>query len=142
MFFFLQRGTPARTRRRATRAPRRWIPDKLAPRERGLCCTNVIMADPEHGTLLPVCGWHRTACVLTHQPDNDPASKPVTIPNADGLCVSHSGRENGRFKFASTRVFRARASRRTWPRVESAPRDDRSSPNQPKRVEIGRARSL
>ena len=76
--------------------PRRWIPDKLAPRERGLCCTNVIMADPEHGTLLPVCGWHRTACVLTHQPDNDPASKPVTIPNADGLCVSHYVAKYGR----------------------------------------------
>ncbi|KAH8064282.1 hypothetical protein JL722_1144 [Aureococcus anophagefferens] len=58
-------------------SPGRWIPDKLAPRERGLCCTNVIMADPEHGTLLPICGWHRTACVLTHQPDNDPASHYV-----------------------------------------------------------------
>ncbi|KAH8072322.1 hypothetical protein JL721_3588 [Aureococcus anophagefferens] len=77
-------------------SPGRWIPDKLAPRERGLCCTNVIMADPEHGTLLPVCGWHRTACVLTHQPDNDPASKPVTIPNADGLCVSHYVAKYGR----------------------------------------------
>ena len=41
------------------------------------------------GELLPVCGWHQKACVLVHQPDNDPAAKPVTIPNADGLCISH-----------------------------------------------------
>ena len=33
------------------------------------------------------------------------------------------------FKFASTRAFRARAFRKKHPRVESAPRDDRSSKN-------------
>ena len=47
-----------------------------------------------------------------------------------------------RFNVASTRVFRARAFRKPHPRFESAPRDDRSSKNQPKRAENERDRSL
>ena len=39
-------------------------------------------------------------------------------------------------------MFRARAFRKQYPRFESAPRDDRSSKSQPKRVENGRDRSL
>ena len=41
---------------------------------------------------------------------------------------------------ASTCVFRARAFRDRHPRIEAAQKDDRSSKNQPKRVEHGRAR--
>ena len=42
----------------------------------------------------------------------------------------------------STRVCRARAFQNKRPRVETVPRDDRSSKNQPKRVDTDRPRSL
>ena len=42
----------------------------------------------------------------------------------------------------TARVFRARALWERHPRVERAPRDDRSSKNRPKRAENGRDRSL
>ena len=52
------------------------------------------------------------------------------------------GAGTGGFEVASTRVFRARSFRKKHRRFESAPRDDRSSKNEPKRVDHGRERSL
>ena len=60
--------------------------------------------------------------------------------NAAFMKVSDAGGK--RFKVASTRIFRARSFPRKDPRVESAPRDDRPSKNEPKRMENDRARSL
>jgi hypothetical protein len=54
--------------------------------------------------------------------------------------LAWAGRE--RCNVASTCVFRARAFRKKHPRFETVPRDDRSSKNQPKRVENGRDMSL
>ena len=52
------------------------------------------------------------------------------------------GQDKGDSTSLQRECSRARAFRKQHPCFESAPRDDRSSKNQPKRVETGRARSL
>ena len=52
--------------------PCAWKPDRKVTRERGLVCTNTVLRNPETRALEPCCGWHATACVLTHAPDNAP----------------------------------------------------------------------
>ena len=66
----------------------------------------------------------------------------VSVPNARFWSEFARPRAKERFNVASTLVFRARAFRKKHPRFETVPRDDRSSKNQPKRVENGRDRSL
>ena len=67
---------------------------------------------------------------------------PVTVPATSVVLSPSSGRERGDSTSLQRDFFRARAFREKHPRFETAPRDDRSSENQPKRAERGRERSL
>jgi hypothetical protein len=66
-----------------------FVPNRREIRERGFECGNCVFRNPETRALHPCCGWHMSACAMTHMPDNDPAKKRIAVANQEGLCVAH-----------------------------------------------------